>query len=412
MNRSLYSPYSLIPLLLLTLLLSCVGDGQSEDAATVVPGVTDSTIVIGSWGPLTGPAALWGSVPKGMDAYFKMINEDGGINGRKIKFIYKDDAYDPSRTVAAVREMVQRDDVFAFVGGVGTAPGMAVKQFIVDEGIPWVSPCSGATHWAHPPQNNIFNVFPLYFDEAEVQVNYAVNELGKKKIAIIYQNDDFGKSALVAAEAAAEKLGIELVAAVSTEVMDSDLTSHAARLKESGAEVVLMWTLPRQAAIIRGTTAVAGYNPDWMASSVLSDMTLMHDITKGAWEGVIYGFYGMLPSEDNPTTTKYKAALNKYQPDVRWGAFSAGGFMYSEVLVEGLKKAGRDLTRESFIAAMESIQDFQISGPKLSYGPGERQGHRSLFLAKCISASEAEVLTDFMTASSDVQGLIEELTTR
>ncbi|MEM7368633.1 MAG: ABC transporter substrate-binding protein [Bacteroidota bacterium] len=408
-------PYltQLTPLFLITFFLfACVGDGEGDDNTVYVPGVTDSTIVIGSWGPLTGPAALWGSVPKGMDAFFKKVNEEGGVHGRKIKFIYKDDAYDPSRTVGAVREMVQRDEVFAFVGGIGTAPGMAVKQFIIDEGIPWISPCSGATHWAHPPQNNIFNVFPLYFDEAEIQLNYAINELKKTKIAIIYQNDDFGKSALVSAEAAAKKQGIELVATVSTEVMDSDLTSHAARLQESGAEVVLMWTLPRQAAIIRGTTAVAGYSPAWMASSVLSDMTLMHDITKGAWEGVIFGYYGMLPNEDNETLKGYKAALETYQPDVRWGAFSASGFMYAEPLLEGLRKAGRDLSRDSFIAAMESIKDFQGTGPTISYGAGQRQGHRSLFLAKCTSASEAEVLTEFMTATSDVQGLINDLASR
>ena len=395
---------------LVGLAFSCSSpEGGGEEAADV-PGVTDEEIVLGSWGPLTGPAALWGAVPQGMDAYFSMINEEGGIHGRKIRFIYKDDAYDPSRTVPAVREMVQKDNVFAFVGGVGTAPNMAVKDFIVEEGIPWVSPASGATHWAHPPVKNIFSIFPLYFDEAEVQVNYAVDELGASKIAIIYQNDDFGKSALVSAQNALKAHDLELVAEVSTEVLDSDLSSHAARLQKSGAEVVLLWTLPRQAAIILGTTAVSGYKPQWIASLVLSDMGLMHNITKGAWEGVIFGFFGILPSDTTKTTrSKYRQALAKHKHDLRWGAFSASGFAYAEPLVEGLKRAGKDLTRESFIAAMESIQDWQGTSAKISFGPDNRQGHRSMYLVKCISGTEAEVLSDYMEGTADVEMLKSQL---
>jgi ABC-type branched-subunit amino acid transport system substrate-binding protein len=398
-------------LLLFFFALSCgSSEGGDTQEAAATPGVTDTEIVLGSWGPITGPAALWGAVPKGMDAYFKMINEDGGIHGRQIKFIYKDDAYDPSRTVPAVREMVQKDEVFAFVGGVGTAPNMAVKDFIIEEGIPWVCPASGATHWAYPPEKNIFSAFPLYFDEAEIQINYAVNELGAKKIAIIYQNDDFGKSALVSAKNALKAHDLELVAEVSTEVLDSDLSSHAARLQESGAEVVLLWTLPRQAAIILGTTAVTGYQPQWIASLVLSDMGLMHNITKGAWEGVIFGFFGTLSSDmSNPTMAKYKAAVEKHQPDLRWGAFPASGFAYAEPLVEALQRAGRDLTRESLIAALESLDGWQGTGAKLTFGSENRQGHRSMYLVKCISGEESEVLTDYMYGTSDVEMLINEL---
>ena len=380
---------------------------QAEQSS--VPGVTDSTIVIGSWGPLTGPAALWGNLTKAMDAYFKMVNEEGGINGRKIKFVYKDDEYNPSKTAAAVREMAQRDEVFAFVGGIGTAPGMAVKQFIIDNEIPWVSPCSGATHWAYPPSNNIFSTFTLYFDEGEVQVDYIVNELGKKKIGIIYQNDDFGKSGLLSAQHAAQKHGAEIVAEVSTEVVDTDLASHAARLKDSGAEVVLLWVLPTQAKIILSATANIAYRPQWISSSVLSDMALMHNITQGLWEGVTFGYYGIMPTEDHPMMNKYKAALAKYQPGVPWGAFSASGFQFVEPLAEGLRLAGKDLTRDSFIKAMESIKNFQGTGPVMTFGPNQRQGHRSLFLVKCVSATAYEQLTDFQTATADIQGLINEL---
>ena len=405
MKSSTAFPKLLLCLFIILIFQNCDQPAQQSS----VPGVTDSTIVIGSWGPLTGPAALWGNVTKAMDAYFKMLNQDGGIHGRKVKFIYKDDEYNPSKTAAVVREMAQKDEVFAFLGGIGTAPGMAVKQFIIDNEIPWVSPCSGATHWAYPPSNNIFSTFTLYFDEGEVQVDHVVNQLGKNKIGIIYQNDDFGKSGLISAQQAAKKYGAEIVAEVSTEIADTDLASHAARLKDSGAEVVLLWVLPTQAAIILGTTKNMGYEPAWISSSVLSDMALMHNITKGLWEGVTFGFYGIMPSDDHVTIHKYKTALEKYQPGVPWGAFSASGFQFTEPLVEGLKLAGKELTRASFIKAMESIKNFQGTGPVLSFGPDQRQGHRSLFLVKCISATEYDQLTDFKTSTADIQGLIDML---
>ncbi|HMQ07475.1 MAG TPA: ABC transporter substrate-binding protein, partial [Saprospiraceae bacterium] len=142
-------------LLLFISLNSCKTSGPDGDST----GVTDDEIVIGSWGPMTGPAALWGNVVKGIDSYFKLINDEGGIHGRKIKFIYKDDAYDPSKTVPAVRELVQRDEVFAVVGGIGTATNMAVKDFLSENGIPWITPMSGAAAFTHPPSDNIYSVF-------------------------------------------------------------------------------------------------------------------------------------------------------------------------------------------------------------------------------------------------------------
>ncbi|MCA1801993.1 MAG: ABC transporter substrate-binding protein, partial [Rhodothermaceae bacterium] len=276
--------------------------------------ISDDEIVIGTWGPLTGPAALWGSVIRGMEAYFALINEEGGIHGRQVRLVFRDDGYEPPRTVSAVRQMVQNDEIFLFVGGIGTAPGMAVRNYIIDNGIPWVSPATGSTHFGYPPRDNIFSMYPLYVDDAALQVRYAVNELGASRIAIIYQNDDYGKGGLVGAEMALEEMGMQLVSRVSTEIMDSDLSSHAALLRESGADVVLLWVLPRQAAIILGNTAVLGYRPQWIASSTLSDFELMYDITDGAWDGVIYSNFAISPVEDHPLVNRYRDAMARFSP--------------------------------------------------------------------------------------------------
>ncbi len=374
-----------------------------------VRGVTDDTIVIGSWAPLTGPAALWGAVGRGAEAYFEMINEQGGIHGRQIEFVLRDDAYQPSRTVAAVREMVERDRVFAFVAGVGTAPGRAVVDYIMESEVVWVSPATGATHWAYPPRKYLFAQYTPYFDEAAVLVDYVVNELGKTRIGVIYQNDDFGESGLVGAQVALEKYGLNVAEAVSVEVSDTDLSSHAIRLRESGAEAILMWLTPRHATIIVGAVGRLGHEPQWLASSVLADTELMYDLTEGAWEGVIFAAIGELANSAHPLIEQYREASARIAPEERASEFFLSGFRYAEPLVEGLRRAGRDLTTESLVVALESLDGFQGIGAPLTYTTNRRQGTRATFLARTIDGEHAERLTDWLESGVDIEQVIRRL---
>jgi ABC-type branched-subunit amino acid transport system substrate-binding protein len=249
-------------------------------------------------------------------------------------------------------------------------------------------------------------MYPLYVDDAALQVEYAVNELGASRIAIIYQNDDYGKGGLVGAEMALEEMGMQLVTRVSTEIMDSDLSSHAALLRESGADVVLLWVLPRQAAIILGTTAVLGYRPQWIASSTLSDFELMYDITDGAWDGVIYSNFAISPVEDHPLVNRYRDAMARFSPENRFSAFSMSGFLFAEPVVEALRNAGEELTRERFMAEMEALDGFQGIGPEITFGPGQRQGSRALKLDRAIGPQQTESLTDFQTSGIDIDEAI------
>jgi len=384
--------------------LSCAEPEQGE-----VRGVTDDTIVIGTWSPLTGPAALWGAVGRGAELYFDMINEEGGIHGRKIEFILKDDAYQPSRTVAAVREMVERDGVFAVTAGVGTASTRAVLDYLTEHEVVMVSPATGATHWAYPPRKHVFAQYTPYLDEAAVLVDYAVEDLGKTRIAVIYQNDDFGGSGLVGARLALEKHGLTVVEAVSVEVPDTDLNSHAVRLRESGADAVLMWLTPRHATIIHGAVGRLGFEPQWLVSSVLADTDLLYELTEGTWEGVIFAAIGQLANSDHPLTEKYRQVAARLAPDERAGEFLFAGFRYAEPLVEGLRRAGRDLTTESLIAALETLDGFVGTGPPITYKPDQRQGTRAMFLARTVAGGTAEKLTDWIESGIDIEAAIREL---
>ena len=372
-------------------------------------GVTDTEIRIGQWGPLTGPAALWGAVPRGTGCYFDMINAEGGIHGRKITYFMRDDGYMPPKTKAIVKELVENKEIFAVASGVGTATGMAVKKYLHKKRVPWVSPASGSSHWAYPPTKYLFSIFPLYCDEAAIMANYAVKTLGKKRIAYIYQNDDFGKEGMLGADVVLRKLGMKAVEAVPVEIMDSDLSSHCMKLKVANPDCVIMWLSPKHGAIIVQTAAKMDFKPQWMSSSVLSDTAIMYKVSKGLFKDVIFATFAELPDSPHPLLRKYKKAQEKFAPNERWGIFFYAGFGFVEPMVEGLKRCGRDLTADNFVKAMETIKDLEGIGPKITFGPGQRQGTRSSFLAKCIEGGKTIRLSDWITAPIDIKEVLDGL---
>jgi ABC-type branched-subunit amino acid transport system substrate-binding protein len=315
----------------------------------------------------------------------------------------------PPRTKAAVKELVEDKEVFAFVGGVGTAPGMAVKKYLDIKQVPWVGPAAGSTHWAYPPTRYLFAVFPLYCDEADILISYAVEKLGKKRIAIFYQNDDYGKLALVGARLSLQRYGMELVADVPVEIMDTDLSSHCNKLKESEADCVLMFPNPKHGAVLVMTAAKMGFKTQWMATSTLSDVPIMYKITKGLFKDVIYVTFAELPESTHPLMKKYREAHDRFAPKDRWGAFFYAGIGFAEPLVEGLKRAGRDLTAEKLVEAMESLKDFQGIGPALTFGPGVRQGTRSSFLVKCEEGARLTRISDWLSSELDIEKVLKEM---
>ncbi len=363
-----------------------------------VRGVTDTEIRIGQWGPQTGPAALWGAVARGTGVLFDLVNSDGGIAGRKIKYYLRDDSYQPAKTKAIAKEFVEKIGVFGVVGGVGTSTGMAARDYLKESKVPWVGPATGSQNWIKPFQKYIFAVYPQYHQEAYILTRFAVEELGKKNIAFFYQNDDYGKEGLDGAKMYLEKKGIKLKAEVPVEVTDTDLKSHALRLKESGADTVILWVLPKHGAIILGTSKAMGFEPQWISVSALSDSHLMYKITKGLWKGVIYGNF---LNFESPLIDKYLAAQKKFAPQEKYtGVFFLAGFMFAEPMVEGLRRAGKDLTVESFVKAMESIRHWNDwLAHDCTFTPTDHQGLKSVFLSKCGDKGKPIKISDWLSYS-------------
>jgi branched-chain amino acid transport system substrate-binding protein len=371
--------------------------------AQKVRGVTDTEILIGQWGPQTGPAAPWGAVARGTDLLCKIINEEGGIHGRKLKYFLRDDSYQPAKTKAIAKEFVEQvgdsepRGVFAVVGGVGVATGMTARDYLMENKVIWASPVTGVYEWIHPIQKYLFAMYPLYDDEAFNLTGYLYEKLGFKKIAMFYQNDDYGKQGVMGVERYLLKKKINLVAKVSAEMTDRDLSTHALKLKNSGAEAVIMWTMPTHGVLLLNETAKIGFKPQWATSNTLSDSALMMQITKGLWAGMINSNFAELPDSTHPLMLKYREGHKKFSPQERWGVFYYAGIAFVEPFIEGLKRTGRNLTTENFIKAMETLKDFQGLGPPISYtNPNDRQGGKHVFYGKVKPDGNIERLTDWI----------------
>ncbi|MCE5262852.1 MAG: ABC transporter substrate-binding protein [Deltaproteobacteria bacterium] len=347
------------------------------------PGFDDNEIRIGQWGPQTGPAAPWGSVARGSRLLFDVINEEGGIAGRKIKYFIRDDQYNPAQTAAVVKELVERQGVFAFVGGVSAAGGLAVKDYLAQNKVIWVGPATSVKEYVFPVQPYLFSVYPLYEDEASVLTKYIVETLKTKKIGILYQNDSYGKNGYDGCKQRLATYKMSLVAEIPVEPTEKDLASQILRLKSSGAEAVLMYVNPTTAVITLKTAANVGYKPQWVSSNTLSDYPLMFKISGGLWEGVITGNFGETPESTNPLMVKYKAASKRLYPDERWGTFYSAGILFADPLVEALKKVGRNLSTEAVLKALNALRDYQTIGPKISFSEKQHQGSDSVVIQKC-----------------------------
>jgi len=349
----------------------------------VVPGVTDTEIVIGSWGPQDGPAGAYGVIDRSIAGYFKKVNDEGGINGRKVRFIFENDSYQPAKTVAAVKKLVEEDKVFALVAGLGTANNLAVMDYLVQNNVPHVGPATGSTSLAVPLKKNVYAVQLNYMTEATLLTQYALDTLKSKKFAVFYQNDAFGKEGLDTINAVLKKAGMSEATAVSYETADTNFASQALKLQTSGADTVILWAVPKPGGSVLAEMDKIGYKPKILSSAVLNDPSIFQLAGPGI-EGVVIPAW--LPAYDDLTDPKivaWQADMKKYNPNEQIGGFPLSGWTEAQILAEGLKRAGKDLTRESFLKAMDSMKDYKDSIlPTISYSADDHAGTKTGYFQK------------------------------
>ncbi len=345
-------------------------------AQTKVPGVTDSEVVLGITTPLSGPAAAWGTTGLGAEAWAKHVNAQGGVHGRTIKVVMRDDGYHPGRAVANVNEL--KDQVFALVGLLGTAVLNANKDNVAEAKLPTIWPYGNPQVFAKQPREKlrpVFMVYPDYGDEGEFLVQQAQKLEKVKKVAVFFQNDDYGKGGLDGVKRGVGKFGVTLAAEVAYEVADRELGTHALKLKESGADAVIIYSTATHGAGVIKEMAKAGYRPKIFASFPLGDRHVMFRLLGELWEGAYYNVTGAVPGD--PEADRVIDLMLKQDPKLKGReSYALAGVVAMIATVEGLQRAGKNLTRESFIEAMETIKDWSPEGltGKITWGPNRRHG--------------------------------------
>ncbi len=365
------------------------GPAQSQGR---VPGVTDTEITIGLTTPLSGPAAAWGNTAVAMEAWTRYLNDQGGINGRKFKVELKDDGYNPGRAVANLKEM--KDSVFMNVGLLGSAVLNAAKDDVAEYKLLTVNPYGNPAIWAKQPKDKLRYVFvnyPDYNDEGEFLVRQSVERLDAKKVAVFYQNDDYGKGGLEGVNRGIKGLGGKgsLAGAVAYEVTDRELGTHALKLKESGADAVIIYSTITHGANVIKEMAKAGYRPKIVASFPLGDHTIMYRLLGELWEGA--HFAGLNAAAADPAGKAIVDILTKYEPKLVGKENTAlTGAVGIIIAVEGLKKAGRNLTRESYVEAMEGIKGFTTMGltAPVTFGPNQHHGLNAVRFLRANKAAD------------------------
>lgn len=340
-----------------------------------VPGVTKDTIVIGSWMPLTGPAAAWGEVGKGLTAYIEHLNAQGGVNGRKIKLIIEDDQYQPSRTVAAVKKMLEQDKVFALVAVIGTSNLSAVIDILKQQKVPVVGYLNGASKFSDPVNPYAFAGLMTYETEAKLLTRYAVETLKLKKLGVLYQNDDFGKEGLAGVKAAAAKMGAQLVAEVAYAPTDPDVSAYTLKFKEAGAEAVLVWSTVKHGSLLIKDARKIGYQPKFLTSAVVAD-TNMPKLAEGAAEGMnTVAYAATLTDTNHPVVKEFLEVAPKYiKGNLTQSQLT--GWANGRLLAEGLRRAGPDLDREKLVKALETLKDWQNTA-LITYTATDHRGFSS-----------------------------------
>ena len=371
------SPLRAIAIVCCTVLLAACGTSTADNSGTntaSAPGITASTITIGSTQPLTGPAAPgYSEIAPASNAYFTYLNEHGGVFGRNIVYQYLDDGYNPTITASQTRKLILETKVFAMFSALGTPTHLAVIDYINSEKVPDVFVSSGCNCWNDVSKYpNTFGFQPDYTIEGKILGQYIKQNLSGKKVGYFYQNDEFGLDGVKGLD---DQLGASSVPSAARQYYSPGPTTVAAQisaLQASGAQVVASFTIPAYTALALLTAAKLGYHPTWVVSNVGSDITtltgLLKTFSKGAVGGQLLGgmvtdtYLPLVGDTSNPWITLFKRIHDTIRPDLPWD----GNVLYGEVqaytLVQALKAAGRNPTRASFVKSLESS--------KLTGGPG------------------------------------------
>jgi len=358
-----------------TILAGC-GAEPTESSAVKNRGVSADEIVLGVYTDLSGPTAIWGvGATNASRMRFEAVNEQGGIHGRKIRYVVEDTSYQVPKAMSAANKLVNRDDVLAILLGVGTPLNNAIMPMLFENNVVNLFPISGGRQMVEPFHPLKFTQRGIYYDEVRASVKYFVEKKGKQTPCVIYQDTDYGVEILAGAKDQAEAMGLEIAEVSAHKPTDSEFTAAILRLKNANCDLVLMGTVHRDTILVLDAARKMGWDGvDWVGNNAVYAQVIA-DQESGE------GFYSFVHMAriyaDNEMSPQVKAWWDKYvelygkEP----GLAAMEGYRGADLTVLALEKAGPDLTTETFVAALESISNYtDIFGYKVSFGPDKHSG--------------------------------------
>jgi ABC-type branched-subunit amino acid transport system substrate-binding protein len=346
------------------------------------PGAGDTEIRIGNIMPYSGPASSYGVIGKTEEAFFRMINAEGGINGRKINFISYDDAYSPPKAIEQARKLVESDEVLLIFQSLGTPSNSAIMKYMNAKKVPQLFVASGGTKFGDPknfPWTMGFQ--PNYQSEGRIYARYIIDNFPNSKIAVFWQNDDAGKDQYKGLrDGLGDKVGM-IIADKSYEVSDPSIDSQIVALHDSGADIFFSWAAPKGSAQAIRKVGELGWKPKFfLANTATSVASVLKPAGLEYSKGIISTAYLKDPTDptwnDDPAVNKWRAFMDKYYPDGdKTNANNLYGYVESEAMVQVLKQCGDNLTRENVMKEAANLKDFHselmLPGIKVNTSPDD-----------------------------------------
>jgi branched-chain amino acid transport system substrate-binding protein len=381
-------------LFLLAIYTALIGHPVAWAQKKYDPGVTDAEIRVGQTMPYSGPASSYGTIGRAEAAYFQKVNDEGGVNGRKIVFLSLDDGYSPPKAVEATRRLVEQDEVLLMFGSLGTATNTAVHAYLNARKVPQLFVTTGASKW-NDPQNHPWTMGfqPNYHTEALIYTKYILQTKPQGRIGVLYQNDDFGKDYLKGVkDGLGEKSAKMLVAELTYEVSDASVDSQIIQMQSMGIDVFIDVTSPKFAAQAIRKAYDIGWKPlHFMNNTAVSVGSVLAPAGLAKSVGLVTSLYGKDPTDSrwdgDPEMIAWRAFMKAYYVDGNLiDNGNVFGYSQARTLVQVLRQCGENLSRENVMKQAASLKNFDtgvlLPGIAITTGPGDFAPIKALQLAR------------------------------
>jgi len=360
------------------------GLGLGWATAQAEDGITPTEITVCAYQPMTGNESSYFRMGKGADAWFRYVNDNGGINGRKVNFVMVDDKYDPAVTTSVVKRFIERDKCFAIVAPLGSAPTAAVVDYIASQNVPLVGPGTGADKVLNFPSKWVFPLYPSYKTEGQQLVRFVKEVFNAKTVAVLYQNDPSGKTHLEGINSVADQYGVKVLTTQGYTPKEIDVSAQVVAMKDAKPDAVICSCAPEPAAKFYTERKKLGWNVPVINVFFGKSPKVPELAGKDAVEGVYFTTIFRDFDSPAPQIQEAKQILKKYYPQEDPDPIHLWGFASAQVFTEAMKRMGRDnITRERLVDTLESIKGWKGSVvPDITIGHGNAPDH---FLVKDMS---------------------------